>query len=49
VRELPSPQFSPVTGQAAHDAGVGNPDSYAPPLPPIPDGGVPSDSRLEPR
>jgi hypothetical protein len=47
VRAVPSPQFAPDTGAAAQDAGVS--DSYEPPLPPIPDGGVPIDSRLEPR
>ncbi|MEO7735606.1 MAG: hypothetical protein ABIY55_31920 [Kofleriaceae bacterium] len=47
VRSVPSPEFAPVTGQAAHDAGTS--DGYAPPLPPLPDGGVPVDSQLEPR
>jgi hypothetical protein len=54
VRTLPTPTLSAEAyGNVSNnqppprDAAVG--DSYAPPLPPIPDGGVPLDSRVEPR
>lgn len=59
VRELPTPDFAPaaysagepagkvVGTKAPYDAGTG--DGYTPPLPPIPDGGVPIDSRVEPK
>jgi hypothetical protein len=47
VTAVPTPRFSPVVGEAAKDAGTS--DGYAPPLPPIPDGGVPTDGRLDPR
>ena len=43
---VPTPVFAPVVGQPL-DAGTS--DSYSLPLPPLPDGGVPADSRLEPR
>jgi hypothetical protein len=43
---VPTPEFAPVVG-APVDAGTG--DGYSPPLPPLPDGGVPGDSRMEPR
>jgi hypothetical protein len=44
---VPSPTFAPVVGEAAKDAGTS--DGYEPPLPPLPDGGIPTDSRLDPR
>jgi hypothetical protein len=55
--EVPVPAFSPEGQQP--DAGTGGtgapapidagtPDSYTPPLPAIPDGNIPADSRLEP-
>lgn len=44
---IPAPVFAPVVGSAAKDAGVS--DGYTPPLPPIPDGGVAIDARVEPR
>lgn len=54
VREMPTPTlaaeaYGNVSGNQPppRDAAVG--DSYAPPLPPIPDGGVPLDGRVEPR
>jgi hypothetical protein len=54
VRTLPTPEFAAtaygmVSGQQTPPRDAGASDSYAPPLPPIPDGGVPVDSRLEPR
>jgi hypothetical protein len=46
VRAVPSPEFA--SAGATQDAGT--PDSYTPPLPPIPDAGVPLDARgLEPK
>jgi hypothetical protein len=44
--EVPSPAFQAAT-RAPGDAGTI--DSYTPPLPPLPDGSVPADSRMEPR
>jgi hypothetical protein len=41
--------IDPPTAGPPGDAGVPPADSYTPPLPPLPDGGVPTDSRLEPR
>jgi hypothetical protein len=43
---VPTPEFAPVVGEPV-DAGTD--DGYAPPLPPLPDSGLPADSRLEPR
>jgi hypothetical protein len=43
---VPVPEFAPVVGEP-RDAGTG--DGYSPPLPPLPDGGLPSDGRMEPR
>jgi len=59
TRELPTPDFAPTHASASepsgtvvgtkgpYDAGTG--DGYSPPLPPIPDGSVPIDSRVEPK
>jgi hypothetical protein len=46
VTSLPVPECAPVVGEAL-DAGTS--DGYSPPLPPLPDGGLPADGRLEPR
>jgi hypothetical protein len=46
ARVVPRPVFAPVVGEAL-DAGTS--DGYSPPLPPLPDGGGPADSRMEPR
>lgn len=47
VRAMPSPEFA--SRGSTLDAGA-PPDTYQPPLPPIPDGGVSLDSRaLEPK
>jgi hypothetical protein len=43
---VPVPEFAPVVGDP-RDAGPG--DGYSPPLPPLPDGGLPADGRMEPR
>ncbi len=43
---VPVPQFAPVVGEPV-DAGTD--DGYSLPLPPLPDGNLPADSRLEPR
>jgi hypothetical protein len=43
---VPVPQFAPVVGEPV-DAGTD--DGYSPLLPPLPDGNLPADSRLEPR
>jgi hypothetical protein len=55
---MPTPEFvaarsgaeiDPPTQGPPTDAGAPPVDSYAPPLPPLPDGSVPADSRLEPQ
>jgi hypothetical protein len=48
---VPTPEFAPV-GSDPVDAGAvdrGGGDSYEPPMPPLPDGGIPADGRMEPR
>ena len=46
VRVVPTPEFA--SAGPTVDAGA-DPDSYEPPLPPIPDGGVPIDGHGEPK
>jgi hypothetical protein len=43
---IPVPEFAPVVGEPV-DAGTD--DGYSPPLPPLPDGNLPADGRMEPR
>jgi hypothetical protein len=43
---MPMPEFAPVAGEPM-DAGTD--DGYSPPLPPLLDGGLPADGRMEPR
>jgi hypothetical protein len=44
---VPTPEFAPVVSDPPVDAGTS--DGYTPPLPPLPDGSVPADGRMEPR